>query len=81
MFEQVTSDVAHSVCSHIELILTYEDFLHGVLILFLKALAHHLLACKWDGGSCGDDNEINGCPKTSPKKFSYFVPGASVGRA
>lgn len=80
MSEQVTSDVPHSPRSHIQLILTYEDFPYSVPILFLKALAHHPLACKWDGGSCGDGNEINGCSKT-PKKFPYFVPRASVGRA
>lgn len=39
-------------------------------------------ACKCDGGGgSGDDNDINGCPKTSPKKFPYFIPWASVGRA
>jgi len=48
------------------------------LILFVKAGAP---PCKCDGGTSGDDNDINWCPKTSPKKFPYFVPWASVGRA
>lgn len=51
------------------------------LMLFLKARAQRPLACKCDGGRSGDDNNVNGCPKTFAKEYAYFVPWASVGRA
>lgn len=74
-------------CSRFQLVVTHDwnnvlvAAKFSELILLLKAFAHHPLACKCDGGSSGDDNDINGCPKTSPKKFPYFVPWASAGRA
>ncbi len=73
--------LSHSADSDIWLEIVVIAAKFSDLILFLKALAHHPLACKCDSGSSGDDNDINGCPKTSPKKFPYFVPWASVGRA
>lgn len=51
------------------------------VILFLNTLAAHPLACTFYGGRSGDDNDINGCPKTSTRTFPYFVPWASVGGA